>query len=371
MKTKLLFAFLFALCILLPAVSSAQIIGGGKWHSVSVCSNSTARSWGLNHVGQLGMGSYVYGPFPTPGQVISVTGIIAVAAEGDNCLFLKNDSTVWGCGYNGWGDIGDGTTIDRHSPVHVTSLSGITKVDCGLFLSLFLKNDSTVWACGKNAYGTLGNGTYDSSPHPTPSQVLLTSVIAIAGGGEHSLFVKNDSTVWACGDNVFGELGIGTSDNNPHYIPVQVNSLTGIIAVESGWSHNLYLKNDGTVWACGGNSAGELGDGTTTGRTSPVQVNSLTGIIAMACGDSHSLFLKNDSTVWVCGLNNWGQLGDGTTTNKHTPVQLTSLTGIIGIAAGSSHSLFLKNDGTLWACGRNAEGQLGNGTSDAFAHPTP
>jgi hypothetical protein len=91
----------------------------------------------------------------------------------------------------------------------------------------------------------------------------------------------------------------------------------------------------------------------------------------VAGGGSHSLFLKNDGTVWACGLNTSGQLGDSTTTSSSTPVQVNLLTGINAIEAGYLHSLFLKNNGTVWACGRNVEGQLGNGTTDSNPHPTP
>ena len=73
------------------------------------------------------------------------------------------------------------------------------------------------------------------------------------------------------------------------------------MAVAAGQYHTLALKNDGTVWACGDNSYGQLGDGTTTQRLTPVQVSSLTGITEVAGGYFHSLFLKNDSTVWACG----------------------------------------------------------------------
>jgi hypothetical protein len=106
---------------------------------------------------------------------------------------------------------------------------------------------------------------------------------------------------------------------------VQVNSLTGIIAVEGGGFHSLFLKNDGTVWACGDNSNGQLGDGTVTDRHTPVQVNLLAGFIAVAGGQFYSLFLKNDGTVWACGSNNNGQIGDSTTTDRWTPVQVTGL----------------------------------------------
>jgi alpha-tubulin suppressor-like RCC1 family protein len=106
---------------------------------------------------------------------------------------------------------------------------------------------------------------------------------------------------------------------------VQVSSLTGIITVSTGAHHSLFVKNDGTAWACGYNVYGQLGDGTTTDRWTPVQVNSLTGITAVASGPGHSLFMKNDGTAWACGSNWYGQLGDGTNINRNTPVQVTGL----------------------------------------------
>jgi alpha-tubulin suppressor-like RCC1 family protein len=112
---------------------------------------------------------------------------------------------------------------------------------------------------------------------------------------------------------------------------VQVTSLTGIIAVSAGAAHSLFLKNDGTVWACGYNLYGQLGDGTTTDRWTPVQVSSVTGIVTIVGGYYHSLFLKNDGTARACGHNGYGQLGDGTTTDRWIPVQVT---GLCPLAAG-------------------------------------
>ena len=151
-----------------------------------------------------------------------------------------------------------------------------------------------------------------------------------------------------------------------------------------GAYHTLALKNDGTVWAWGGNASGQLGDGTIGGYTSkntPVQVldpsdptGYLTGVIAIAAGDEHSLALKGDGTIYAWGGNPFGQLGDGTwgwPESKTIPVQVTDpsdptgyLTNISAIAGGDDYSLALKANGTVWGFGRNNWGQLGNGTHD-------
>src|ERR1700752_2620884 len=136
MKSKLLFIFLFSVCILLHTASSAQFIAAVAYHCLSVCSDSTVRSWGNNSNGQLGVGDTI--DRHTPVQVNTLTGIIAVAGGGElpttrtiHSLFLKSDSTVWACGANANGQLGDGTTTERRTPVPVTSLTGVVAMAGG------------------------------------------------------------------------------------------------------------------------------------------------------------------------------------------------------------------------------------------------
>lgn len=188
----------------------------------------------------------------------------------------------------------------------------------------------------------------------------LNGMIQVAGGLFHSLFVKSDGTVWACGRNPFGTLGDGT--NTDKTTPVQVPGLTGVIQAAGGGEHSLFLKSDSTVWACGRSNSGQLGDGTNLNKNTPVQVSGLTGVIQVAAGAEFSLFLKADGTVWACGHNGFGQYGNGTNTSSKVPVQVTSLTDIRQLSAGEWHSLFVRNGGTVYSCGRNQYGQLGDGT---------
>ena len=196
----------------------------------------------------------------------------------------------------------------------------------------------------------------------------------IAAKYYHSLALKSDGTVWAWGQNTYGQVGDGTTTNKR--TPVQVSGLNGVTAVAAGEYHSLALKSDGTVWAWGENGHGQLGDGTTTDSGAPVQVKgaggagSLSGVAVIASGGhGHSLALKSDGTVWAWGYNYAGQLGDGTTTDSSTPVQVLGaggegfLSGVTAISTGRGHSLALKNDGTVWAWGYNVYGQLGDGTA--------
>jgi alpha-tubulin suppressor-like RCC1 family protein len=104
--------------------------------------------------------------------------------------------------------------------------------------------------------------------------------------------------------------------------------------ISSNVGHTLVAKPDGTVWAWGTNSSGQLGDGTTTRRDLPKQVPGLTDVTSVAAGGDHSLALKSDGTVWAWGSNGSGRLGNGNTTQQLSPVQVSGLTGVVAIAAG-------------------------------------
>src|SRR5207237_805117 len=130
---------------------------------------------------------------------------------------------------------------------------------------------------------------------------------------------------------VFGP-GLSASQVAQHYAlaaAAQIATLSSVIASAAGSVHSLALKNDGTVWSWGGNTNGQVGDGTTNQRTSPVQVTTLSSVIAIAAGADHSLALKSDGTIWTWGKNSSGQIGDGTTTNRPSPTQVTSVSTLV------------------------------------------
>ncbi|MCF6094513.1 fibronectin type III domain-containing protein [Microaerobacter geothermalis] len=229
-----------------------------------------------------------------------------------------------------------------------------------------LTSNNTVYAKGQDSAGNWSSeasyvvSNIDKTP-PTAPTFIQREMSSISAGNGHSLALKSDETVWAWGLNDVGQLGDGTTTNRT--TPVQVSGLTDVVAVAKGAGHSLALKSDRTVWAWGLNNLGQLGDGTTMNRISPVQVLGVTDIVAIAAWNGHSLALKSDGTVWAWGRNNLGQLGDGTTSNRISPVQVQGLTDVVDIAAGYDHSLALKSDGTVWAWGYNGYGQLGDGTT--------
>jgi alpha-tubulin suppressor-like RCC1 family protein len=310
-------------------------------------------------------------------------------------MIIKTDGTLWACGNNDYGQLGDGTNVQRHSLEQV--INNVQSVSAShLWYSLILKNDGTLLGCGDNGVYQLGDGT--TTNRSTPVQIM-TNVKNMVASSTHSLILKTDGTLWACGDNPYGELGDGT--NTPRPLPVQV--MTNVQCMAVGEHHSLIVKNDGTLWSCGLNDYGQLGDGTTEIRTLPIQI--MSDVNNVAAGQSFSLILKIDGTLLACGADDYSQLGDGATQNHGTPIQVMAnvkaiaagwyhslilkregtllaygwnsngqlgaagMTNVKSIAAGTMHTIILKTDGTLWACGLNDCGQLGDGTTTDRSTP--
>ncbi len=320
---------------------------------------------GKNNYGQIGDGTKTYRSF-----FITIPGISEVreaAVSYSHTVAVKADGTVWTWGANLYGQLGNGTTTDRLFPVQVSGLSGVVSVAAGESVTsegkgftVVLKADGTVWAWGANWTGQLGDGT--SIDRHSPVQVsILSDVKAIAVGDYHSVALKADGTVWTWGGGGNGQLGDGTI--NSRLTPAQVPNLSGVAAVSAKFCHSLALKSDGSMWAWGYNYYGQLGDGTTTIRNFPVQVIGLSSVAAIAAGFSHTIAIKSDGTAWTWGDNYFGQLGDGTTSSHYSPTQVTSLSNVTSISAGMWHAMAVKSDGTVWGWGYNNYGQLGDGTT--------
>ena len=363
-------------------LSKFSTISNGQNHTLAVKTDGTVWAWGDNNYGKLGNGTACYACIgSTPVQVTGPdlsSGAIAVAAGESHSLAIKSDGSLWAWGYNSYWQLGDGTTENRWSPVPVTGMgpgSGVIAAAGGTFHSLALKSDGSVWAWGRNNNGQLGIGS--TGDRATPVQVTGlgagSGVIAVAAGYGHSLAVKADGSVWAWGNNGYGQIGNGVSGSNV-LTPVQVTGLgpgSGVISVAAGYDHSLAAKSNGSAWAWGRNNSGQLGNGGTTSSPTPVNtIDSSAGVLAVSAGYSYSLALLSDGTVYAWGINDKGQLGDNSTTQSLSPVQASGLTGAISVTAGFSHSTALKSDGSVLTWGSNGYGQLGNGATSGY-RPTP
>ena len=349
MTLRNLFLGLLFFSLSTPGLLAVQpAVAAGLRHSLFLKSDGTVWACGDNQYGQVGNASSQ--DQWTPVQVMA--GVKAIAAGGEHSLFLLDGGTVWACGKNSHWELGDGSRFDRSSPVQVL-ISDVKAISAGNEYSLFLKNDGTVWACGNNESGKLGDGT--TMDRSSPVQVQITDVKNISAGYGHSLFLKTNGTAWACGSNYFWQFGNGT--NVSQSAPVQV--MADVSAISAGgngptYGVSLLVKTNGTVWGAG---MGALGSG--VDPTTIFAQSQISDVRSVSSYGLHSRFLKTDGTAWACGSNAAGHFGIGGTGSNTTPVLVQS--DIMQVATGYEHCLYLRRDGTVIASGANTDGQLGDG----------
>ncbi|MBS1970352.1 MAG: hypothetical protein JSU04_08585 [Bdellovibrionales bacterium] len=286
--------------------------------------------------------------------------------------------TLWMWGYGNDGATGLGISTNKSSPVQVGSLSTWDSVSAGSIHTMAIKTDGTLWTWGDNTNGQLGIGTVVGKNSPVQigtgnnwSMVCAAGVWTTAEFS-HTLAVKSDGTLWAWGDNSKGQLGDGTTVSKSS--PIQIGTDTNWAYVNGTWGLNSFaIKTDGTLWSWGYNaaaSAGMLGDGTIVNKSSPIQVGALTNWSKINVGFGHVLALKTDGTLWAWGLNSSGQLGNGLFAAKSSPIQIGVGTNWMTLGTAGYGSLALKTDGTLWSWGSNSYGELGLGDTNDRSVPT-
>jgi alpha-tubulin suppressor-like RCC1 family protein len=355
------------------AMMGNPAIAAGGNHTIAIKVGGTVWTWGDNERGQLGDGTTTMHSTPVQVPNLSADGVGAGASH--SVALQKGTIFTWG--NNDFGQLGNGTGIavgtDSKVPVALSSLPPFSAIAVGANHTLALSGGK-VWAWGANGDGQLGNNTQTDSA--TPVQVLdstgtaLTGVQEIAAGANHSLALKNDGTVWAWGRNTQGQLGDSTTTDSAKPVQVKMgasNFLTGITAIAAGGEHSLALDGLGNVWAWGGNWTGQIGQTTnpTQPNSTPGKITSFTsvGVKAIAAGNAYSLALDNNGKVWAWGYGSAGQVGSSIKDNPHpeTPVLVASASDVTRMAAGDNHAVAMKVDGTVLAWGYNGRGQLGDG----------
>ncbi|NUU18433.1 hypothetical protein HP550_14340 [Cellulomonas humilata] len=290
----------------------------------------------------------------TPGDhTVTATDVRRPTLTGSTHVVLPEPRTT-GPGLNGWGDnefgqLGDGTLTDRSTPVVTSTVRTWTDVAAGGQHSLALADDGTLWSWGSTDFGQLGR--ISEEPGVDPGEVGTSSAwTQIEAGSVSSAGIMDDGTLW-----LWGSLADSSA-------PVQVPG-TGWVDVALGSDHGVGLRSDGTLWTWGRNDSGQLGTGSPEEYVSvPTQVGG--GYwAAIAAGADHTLALRADGSLWAWGRNAFGEVGDGTTTTRSTPVPIAPGTAFAAVAAAGDHSAALTADGGLWTWGRNTQGTLGDGTT--------
>jgi alpha-tubulin suppressor-like RCC1 family protein len=244
--------------------------------------------------------------------------------------------------------------------VQVGSENNWASASAGNSFTVALKKNGTLWSWGINNLGQLGDNTVIMKSSPVQVFGSATDWASVSAGNTHAMALKTNGTLWGWGDNGNGKLGDGTTTERHFPVPVSSPPANNYASVSAGNTFTVALKGDGTLWAWGANSSGQLGIGTT-----PLEVftpTSVTGInwSSVSAGASYTIALKTNGTLSAWGNNTNGQLGVGDNSARSTPTLLPGSNWAF-VSAGSGHTIAVQNGGTLWAWGDNFFGQLGNG----------
>jgi probable HAF family extracellular repeat protein len=380
---------------------SSAYLSSVKLGGTGAAAKAKSVAWGSNSYGQIGVtgttqrcssagSSQLCEPIAR--EVTTLQDVKKVAVGDEHSVAIKQDGSLWTWGRNTSGQLGTGSTDDTSHPVpaRVPGLQKAKDTAASSAHSIAALEDGTVWTWGSNIYGELGGaGDISYTPTSVPVQVkapngagYLTGVTAVAAAdgstGRFSMALRSDGTVWTWGYNVFGILATGSTEDylttpRPVVGPDGTGTLTGIVAI----APNLALRSDGTVWAWGAGSQGELGTGTAPQRsTVPVQVQNPSGgplrnIVAIAGTIFERFALTNEGKVWAWGnLTRSGggqQLGVSYSYTTGTSIPRlvvspndTDPNGLSNVAILQPH-LVIKTDGTVWSWGNDLFGELGIG----------
>ena len=285
-------------------------ISTGRDHTVGLKSDGSIWAWGNNTVGQLGIGTNTN--INSPQRIGSDTNWVSISAGYYHTVGLKSDGSLWTWGYNDLGQlgIGDGTNTNRNSPERIGSDTNWVSISAGFDHTVGLKSDGSLWAWGLNNYDRLDERIPEVAVRYVPERIGSdTNWGSVYAGGWYIMGLKSDGSLWA-----WGQLGTNTNRNSPQRIGSD-NNWVLISAYKGGnvsGTHALGLKSDGSLWDCSA-----IGN-----NNSPQRIGNDNNWVSISRGFDHALGLKSDGSLWAWGGNSYGQLGDGTNTYRNDPVQI-------------------------------------------------
>lgn len=339
-----------------PAPRQWVAVGAGTYHSCGLTTTGGVACWGKNTYGQLGDAttSDRYQPSAVAGLS---SGVASISVGGESTCALTEAGSVTCWGNNDTGQLGDGTTTSRSTPVQVIGLtSSVTAIANGSSSACALRDEGTVSCWGFNGAGQLGDGTTTTTS--TPVEVAgLDDAVDIVMGSSFGCAVTSAHGVKCWGTAYFDpDLDWSTRMVSPTDIPGLTAGVTDLDGAEHfGQLGHLCAIVGGIARCAGANPFGELGDGTTDWSTS---LTSVVGLPAaptqISAGGAHTCALTAADGLWCWGRNSIGQ----------PQVLLTpTIDDAVSVSVGGSHTCAVTASASISCWGDNDHGQLGNGNN--------
>lgn len=340
-------------------------IAGGTEHTCALTSYGGVKCWGYNAQGALGNGTN--STIWTPVNVVGLgSGATAVGlGHGHSCAINETGGVVcWGL--NGAGQLGNGATGSSNLPVAVIGLaSGVKAVAGGTSHTCAVTTAGAVFCWGRNNFGQLGDGTQVDKASPVSVVGLSSGVQAIAAGNDHTCVITATGGIQCWGSGFGGKLGVPPVLAST--VPVNVTGITnGATAIAAGVDHSCAIVS-GAALCWGENNQGQIGDNSMTNRSAPVQVSGLaSGVARIAAGGDSTCAVTTSGAAKCWGRNNQGQVGDGTEVERRlVPTDVIGLSnGVATIGVGDNHACAVTLLGGALCWGDGASGRLGNDSNE-------
>jgi alpha-tubulin suppressor-like RCC1 family protein len=359
--------------------SSWSQISAGSSHTIAIRSDSTLWAWGYNNVGQVGLGDTSNRSSPV--QIGSVNTWSKVSAGSSQSFAIRSDASLYAWGLNvSFGELGDGTVINKSSPVQVGSPTSWTQIAVGSSFTGGIDTLGRLYTWGYNLQGQLGSGV--TAYRSAPVQVTGNSWNFIAAGQNAMAGIDTLGKLYTWGNNAQGEFGDNSATTVTRSSPVILSGTSSWSSVTAGTQTVFAITTANALWAWGVGTSGTLGDNTIVSKSSAVAVAGGATYVK-AYPSQHALAITTTTfSLQAWGLGTSGQLGDNTVVTKSSPIAvgtsiptILSAPAIIGasswtsVSAGGSHSTAIRTDGGLFTWGLNGNGQLG--LSDTINRSSP
>jgi alpha-tubulin suppressor-like RCC1 family protein len=340
-------------------------ISAGTSHTCARYDDGTARCWGNSQYGRLGSAG---GDTSTP-RSVGLAGIAQISAGGSHTCAVRTDNTLWCWGSNSVGQLGTlvgyGTNNSYPNPQQVP-LNGVVQVSAGSDATCATTQTNRVWCFGSNSNGQLGSNAAYGIPNGTgtPNQVLgLIDATQVSLNSTHACARRSNGSISCWGENVFGQLGDGSTDES--FSPVAVGGLPSSTGVGAGYKHTCAVTWNSRVQCWGWNHDGQLGNAAGNDNNiateNPVEIASFWDAQQISGGENHTCARTTTSRVKCWGDNMYGQMGTITLNGNPnpTPTLAAGLNDVVAVDAGGDHTCALDQVGGVWCWGLNFFGQLG------------
>jgi len=353
-----------------------RVVVAGSGYTVSIGTDGTLWTWGLNNQAQLGDGTTINRSRPV--QISADKDWVSVAADGHN-IAIRADGSLWAWGSNFRGQLGDGTTHHRARPVQIGTDTDWSSVEVGWDVSFAIKEDGSLWHWGERSVYVADPDNPDGSIprrgesyNAVPMQVGSDTDWASISIGINSVSaIKTDGTLWVWGEvNRIQDGNISTQLIS--IVPLQLGTGAEWASVVVGYDELLSIKTDGTLWVWKEPYESFIEPNTAI----PTQIGiDTTWAMAANSGFGNYAAISTDGRLWTWGSSNpWGIFGDGTprsisgnTEYRPTPVQVGTATDWTTVSLAGQHMVALSADGRVWTSGINDSGQSGRGNSDEYS----